>query len=384
VELKLAVLLTAERLPHGGVSSVCRELGISRQTYYEAKRRFDTGGIEALLPRSRRPHRSPRQTPAEVEDEIARIRKAKDDAGWDHGAWTIAQDMLRRGLQPPAVATINRVLVRRGLVVPQPQKRPRAANQRFAFTERNGCWQLDGCGWRLADGTKVTVLGIEDDCTRKALRHRAAESENAADTWICFIEAAARYGLPAILLSDNGKAFNSRRRGWTTDLDRNLTALGVQMVSSRTYHPQTCGKRERLHGTLKRWLAKQPPAQTLVQLQDQLDQFDALYNDRPHQALAGATPDETWTATPAAGRPPALSRPAARITTHKVDAHGCISVGRYVVGIGRARARTTVLAIQQGKDIGVFDGNKLVCHLTADPTRRYQSSGRPKGRPQQA
>src|SRR4051794_22428453 len=203
VELKLAVLLASERLGQGGVTAACRELGISRDTYYEAKKRFEACGVEGLLPRSRRPHRSPRQTDPAVEDEIVRLRKEKADAGWDAGAWTIAQAMLRSGQQPPSIATINRVLARRGLVEAQPQKRPNSATRRFAAEQRNGCWQLDGTGWRLADGTRVTILGIVDDCTRRALRHRAAVSENAADAWKCFVEAASVHGLPAMMLTDN-------------------------------------------------------------------------------------------------------------------------------------------------------------------------------------
>jgi len=381
VELKLAVLLAGGQLGHGGVTAACRELGISRDTYYEAKKRFDAGGVEGLLPRSRRPHCSPRQIDSAVEDEIVRLRKEKDVAGWDSGAWTIAQAMTRSGQQPPSLATINRVLVRRGLVEPQPQKRPKAATRRFAFAERNGCWQLDGTGWRLADGAKVTVLGIEDDCTRRALRHRAAASENAIDAWKCFVEAAAAHGLPAMMLTDNGVSFNSRRRGWTTELDRNLCALGVQVVSSRPYHPQTCGKRERLNGTLKRWLAKQPPAATLAELQRQLDTFDALYNDRPHQSLTGVTPNEAWAtvtvATP--GAEPAAS--PTTVHTGTVDPRGAVSVGRYLVAIGRAWTGTTVTVIRHGDDIGIFHGNRLLRHLTADPTKRYQGNGQPAGRP---
>jgi len=380
VELKLAVLLAGDELGRGGVTAACRELGISRDTYYEAKKRFEAGGIEGLLPQSRRPHRSPRQTDAAVEDEIVRLRKEKSGGGWDAGAWSIAQAMIRAGQQPPSLATINRVLVRRGLVDPQPQKRPKSATRRFAFDERNGCWQLDGTGWRLADGTKVTILGIVDDCTRRALRHRAAVSENATDAWKCLVEAATVHGLPAMLLTDNGASFNARRRGWTTDLDRNLSALGVRMVSSRLYHPQTCGKRERLNGTLKRWLTRQPLAATLADLQRQLDTFDALYNDRPHQSLAGATPNEAWAtasvATPAAE--PATTTLA--VHTGTVDPRGAVGAGRYLVAIGRAWTGSTVTVIRHGDEIGIFHGNTLLRHLTADPTKRYQGNGRPRGR----
>lgn len=379
MELKLAVLLAGDRLGHGGVAAACRELGISRQTYYEAKKRFDADGVEGLLPRSRRPGRSPRLTSAAVEDEIVRLRKSKSDAGWDCGAWTIAQAMSRAGWPSPSIATINRVLVRRGLVESQPRKRPNSATRRFASGERNGCWQLDGTSWRLADASKVTILGIEDDCTRRALRHRAAMSENGKDAWICFVEAAARHGLPAMMLTDNGASFNSRRRGWITELDRNLTALGVVMVSSSRNHPQTCGKRERLNGTLKRWLAKQPRARTLAELQTQLDTFDELYNDRPHQALTGATPNEAWITAPTAG---ALATTAAtpRVHAGTVDPRGSVGVRRYLIGIGRAWIGATVTVIEHDTEIGIFHGNTLLRHLTVDPTKRYQPTGQPRHR----
>ena len=380
MELKLAVLLASEQMGHGGVTAACRELGISRDTYYEAKKRFEARGVEGLLPRSRRPHRSPRQTDPAVEDEIVRLRKEKEAAGWDAGAWTIAQAMIRAGQQPPSLATINRVLVRRGLIEPQPQKRPNSATRSFAFTDRNGCWQLDGTSWRLTHGTRVTILGVEDDCTRRALRHRAAVSENATDAWKCFVEAAAVHGLPAMMLTDNGPSFNARRRGWTTELDRNLTALGIRVVSARPHHPQTCGKRERLNGTLKRWLDKQPRAATLDELQRQLDTFDTLYNDRPHQALTGSTPNEAWIAASAAA--PGAEPAATPTTVHSAtgDARGATSAGPYLVGVGRAWTGTAVTVIRHGDDIGIFHGNQLLRHLTADPAKRYQGNGQPRGR----
>jgi hypothetical protein len=345
---------------------------------YEAKRRFDAGGVEALLPRPRRPHHSPRQTPSAVEDEIVRVRKELAEEGWDNGAWSIRQRMLREGVAAPAVATINRVLVRRGQVRPAPQKRPKSAWRRFAFADRNGCWQLDGMKHKLADSTQVVIIGFEDDATRRSIRHRAAISENGEDAWECFVEGAARHGLPDVVLSDNSTAFNASRRGWTTALERNLNALGIRMIPASFHHPQTCGKRERLNGTLRRWLARQPPAQTLAELQAHLDRFDDLYNDRPHQAFDGETPNQRWHQLPVAqptGTPPT------RIHTVYVDPRGSVSVGRYLVGLGRGHTGTNVTIVTQGDEVAIFRGNELLRRLVIDPTRRYQPTGRPCGRP---
>ncbi|MBV9486589.1 MAG: helix-turn-helix domain-containing protein [Frankiaceae bacterium] len=150
VDVKLALVLGSP-LPRGSVSRVCRELGIGRDTYYEAKKRFEAEGPTGLLPRSRRPHRSPNQTPVEVEDAIVRARKELDDEGWDNGARSIAYRLQRQGVAPPAISTINSILRRRGLITDQPQKRPRSAIKRFEFPARNSCWQMDGTEWKLAD-----------------------------------------------------------------------------------------------------------------------------------------------------------------------------------------------------------------------------------------
>jgi Helix-turn-helix domain/Integrase core domain len=256
VDLKLAAVLAGG---HRGVSvrALCAELGIHPDTYYEAKKRFGAQGVIGLLPRSRRPARSPTQTPPAMEDAIVRARKELADEGWDSGARSIRYRLTRQGVAPPAVSTIHRVLRRRGLIVEQPQKRPKSAMRRFEFVDRNGCWQMDGTKWKLADGTQVVIIGAVDDHTRLGLAHLAAAGETSDAVWACFLVAVARHGLPAMMLTDNGPALNTDRRGRQAEFTRNLTALGVKAISAGDYHPQTCGKRERLNRTLKGWLTRQ-------------------------------------------------------------------------------------------------------------------------------
>src|SRR6266581_8960299 len=111
---------------------------------------------------------------------------------------------------------------------------------------------------------------------------------NAADVVQSFQKAAQLHGTPASLLSDNGAVFTGSYRGGKVLLEYELERLGVIFKNSRPYHPQTCGKVERLHQTLKRYLAKQPPAKTLAELQDQLDAFRHYYNHiRPHSGPEG-------------------------------------------------------------------------------------------------
>ena len=134
-------------------------------------------------------------------------------------------------------------MTRRGLVVPQPQKRPRASYRRFSFPRANDCWQLDGTEWALADGTKTHILEVLDDCTRELLASRACVSENAEDAIAVVETAMSWYGIPRMLLSDNGTALNPSRRGWLGRLVAMLVRLGVTPVSSTPKHPRTCGKR---------------------------------------------------------------------------------------------------------------------------------------------
>jgi transposase InsO family protein len=378
VDLKLALSVSGG-LPRGSVTKVCQELGISRQTYYEAKRRFDAEGVTGLLPRSRRPLSSPGRTAVAMEDAIVRARKELDDEGWDNGARSIRYRLQRQGLQPPAVSTIHEVLRRRGLVIEAPAKRPHSATKRFEFPAVNSCWQMDGTEWKLADGTKVVIIGVIDDHSRRSLGHYAARGETGDAVWACFLNAINKHGLPARVLTDNGTSFNARRRGWEVEFTRNLTALGVTPISSGNYHPQTNGKCERSHGTLKRWLAKMPPAPSIVELQDQLDVFDGAYDHRPHQSLDGKTPAERW-ATASREEPGQPRPPHTHVTTVKVDGRGSVAIGaRHQVQVGRRWSGTTVTVVKQGHQVGIFHGNVLVRDLTIDPTRRYQPSGQPRG-----
>ena len=168
-----AAIAAAVQTPGGSVTEFCTAAGISRQTYYRIGNRFLQEGAEGLIPRSRRPDRSPNRTPAEVEDDVVLARKQLAEEGWDNGAWSIQQRLSRLGRPAPSVATINRILTRRGLVVAEPRKRPLGPTTRFEYSERNACWQMDGTEWLLADGTKVTAISVLDDHTRRVLHHAA-------------------------------------------------------------------------------------------------------------------------------------------------------------------------------------------------------------------
>ena len=288
--------------------------------------------------------------------------------------------MVKR-LRSTSVATIWRILTRRGFVTPQPQKRPKASLIRFQADQPNERWQADTTHWHLADGSDVEILNIIDDHSRLAIASHARRVFKAADVVDTFDDAFTRHGLPASVLTDNGAVFTANFRGrGQVALERHLTALDIRQNHSRAYHPQTCGKVERFHQTLKRWLAAQDPADTLQQLQAQLDAFVAIYNtDRPHRALDRRTPTEAWHARPRATPAGDLSAPHYRVRRDIVNS-GRITLRHnsrlHHIGLGNAHNGTRVLILTADLHVRVItaDGH-LLRDLELDPTRDYQPRG---------
>jgi transposase InsO family protein len=377
METKLRAVFAAGLV---GISktALCAELEISRETFYKYKRRFDAEGPAGLVERSRRPHRSPGMISAELEDEIVRLRKTLP---LDHGAQAIAYHLERTGWPVPAVSTIHRALVRRGLVVPAPQKRPRSAVRRFEWLQPNDAWQIDATRWVLRSGREAWVMDVLDDHSRLVVAARVCSGPTGDAAWDAFCDATARYGVPAHVMSDNGVCFTGRLcSGGEAAFERDLRALGVHHIPSSPGHPQTCGKIERFHQTLKRWLHEQPLARSHAALQVQLDDFVAFYNDRPHGSLHGATPAERWHAT-AAARPGPPIPEAPHASFHTVAPNGIFAWGHHHrIGLGVEHAGQPVLVIARDDDIAVFGPGGLLRRFQLDRTRNYQPTGKPAGR----
>jgi transposase InsO family protein len=360
------------------VTALCRELNISRQTLYKYRRRFQAEGPAGLVERSRRPHSSPRQVSAETEEAIVRLRK---ELPVDCGAQSIAYQLERRGQFVPSVATIHRVLVRRGLVTPQPHKRPKVAWRRFEWPRPNDVWQIDATCWALSDGQTVWIMDVLDDHSRALVAARVDTGPTARIAWEAFTTAVQQWGLPAHVMNDNGSCFTGRlAKNGAADFERMLRSLGIRQICSRPGHPQTCGKLERSHQTTKAWLRLQPPASSIDELQDQLDQWREHYNRaRPHKALAGQTPYERWAASPPATPGPPIAGPV-RASVHSVHKAGHIGWSDYVVGIDSRLAGQHVLVVARDFDLAVYGQTGLLRRLTIDTTRRYQGTGIPPGR----
>jgi transposase InsO family protein len=374
------LIVTAVLVEERSKSEVAREYGVSRRWVITLVQRFLAEGETGLEPRSRRPLTSPQRTGPELEDEIVEIRKDLDKDGHQGGAATIAFHLEARHGTAPAVSTIWRILSARGFVTPQPHKRPKASYIRFQAAQPNERWQTDTTHWLLADGTDVEILNILDDHSRLCVGSDTLRVFKAQDVDTTFRQAAASYGDPATMLSDNGAIFTGRSRGRArVALEVTLNARGIGFRHSRPYHPQTNGKVERFHQTLKKWLAHQPPAKTLRHLQAQLDHFRAYYNTvRPHRALGRRTPQQAYDARPKAiptGTP--LDDTHYRIRHDTIDDNGVFTPRHnsrlHHIGIGRRHAGTDILVLVHDLHIRVLnDHGELLRELQLDPTKDYQ------------
>ncbi len=365
------------------VRAECALLGVSTKTFYKYLNRFVGEGVQGFYPQSRAPLNSPTRIGVEVEEVIVRARKELDDEGWDAGAEQIAfwiadhSDQWPVGVKVPSRATINRILERRGQIVRVPQRRPRPARRRFQAEKSNSMWQMDGFQFPLATGHVVVVLQITDDCSRMDLALRAARSENGEDVWAAFMHASSRYGLPACFLTDNGYAFSGRRRSWISRLEENLQTLGVRAITSSVAHPQTCGKNERAHRTVLKWLNKQSPPANLDELQVLLDRYKDHYNNRRRKThLAGMTPAQRYELGPIDGPGPDDRLWPVTIRSATVTVAGNITIDQHLLGIGRAFKRSPVAVIRQHREIAVFRDNELIAQFTLSGKRGYQPKKR--------
>lgn len=369
------------------VAAWCRVNGVNPRTFYRHRARVAVEG--QWQERSRRPHTTPTATGEPVVAEVLRLRQALAP---DNGADSIRAELVElaatqgwagRGLTVPSRVTINRILNRHGLLDKNPAKRPRSSWRSFSFARPRDCYQIDGTTHRLADGATVVAIDVIDDCSRVWVASHACPAETTDAALAAIAAAETDWGLPGLVLADNGTAFAHPRRftdkTLTSRFSRTLAEKGTRVIHSSPYHPQTCGKCERLHATAARLLDHHypdPPAD-LTELQTRLDHVRTHYNTvRRHSSIGRIPPQRAWQTAPSHGGPADLPRQTdATVHVLTVVANGTLTLGNHILSIGRRHAGTTVTVLRNGGHVTVYAGHgEPLGQLTINPAQRYQGS----------
>ena len=352
--------------------------GVSRQWIYDLLVRYKAGGLDALEPGSRKPHSNPRTLSPDKRAEIIALRGDLLSSGLDAGAASIAWHMRERDGKTPALSTIWRILRTEGLVTPQPKKRPKAYIIRFEAVQPNETWQSDFTHWRLADGSDVEIINWLDDHSRLLLKctvHKAITGPIVMDS---FNQCRSEYGTPFSTLTDNGNVYTARFSRGKNGFEYLLSELEIVQKNGSPAHPQTQGKIERFHQTLKKYLMQQQPAKNLAELQRQLDEFRTLYNTaRPHKALAMKTPQQSYEATIKATPKKAKDKEHYRVRYDSVDQFGKISLRRagkmHHLGIGVEHRLKRVIVVVDHYKVSVVEKKtgEILSQHEIQPTRTY-------------
>lgn len=274
---------------------LCRRFEISPPTAYKWLRRFAEGGTGGLRERSRRPHQSPFLTPPAMEAAALRVREA-------HPAWggrKIRARLLSMGHQQvPSPSTITAILRRHGLIDPAEAAKHRAW-QRFEHATPNALWQMDFKGHFAIDRGRCHPLTVLDDHSRFALGLEACANQQGTTVQQRLTCIFRRYGLPERMLMDNGAPWGNTWEHPYTPFTVWLLRLGVSVSHGRPYHPQTQGKDERFHRTLRAELLQGRSFADLSTCQQAFDRWRVVYNaERPHEALGLATPSSRYAISP--------------------------------------------------------------------------------------
>jgi transposase InsO family protein len=383
------LVITAVVVEGRSQAQVARDYGVSQSWISRLVARYRAEGDTAFEPRSRRPHASPTRLPQTTIDAIIALRHTLAGKGLDNGPHTIAWHLRHHHQLTVSVASISRHLHAAGLVEPHPQKRPKSSYIRFAAEQPNQCWQADFTHWWLSHRTHVEILCWLDDHSRYALSVTAHTRVTGHIVLAEFRKAVDTHGIPYSTLTDNGMVFTTRLaggKGGRNQFEHELRRLNVRQINSTPNHPTTCGKVERFHQTLKKWLNSQPRADTLTELQTQIDAFIDEYNHRrPHRSLPHrATPATIYTTRPKAAPGERLDTHN-RVRTDRVGQAGSVTLrinGRlHHIGIGRIHYRTRVLILVHDLNITIINAvtGEILRDFTLDPTSDYQPTGAPKG-----
>jgi transposase InsO family protein len=368
------------------VTDVARRYGVARQTVHVWLRSYATEGLRGLADRSSRPLSCPHQMAPQVEARIVEMRLAHP--GW--GPRTILYWLEHDGVTPlPGRTSVERCLVRHGLVTPRPRRRKRSDYRRWERARAMELWQMDIVGGvQIVDGSEAKIVSGIDDHSRFAVCARVVTRATARPVCDAFEYAMAAYGVPEAVLTDNGKVFTARfgPGPGPVRFDRICTDNGIDHILTAPRSPTTTGKVERWHKTLRREFLDGKTFASIQDAQAQLDVWVRHYNhERPHQAIGRVPPIERFRlAGPKPGpveadepEPPDLGVP---VTTRRVSTKGTISfaAAQYKAGAWLAGQEVEVVC-----DSGLVQlhhrGVLIATHARRHPLNK-QDAGMTRGR----
>lgn len=318
------------------MTELCQRFNISRQTGYKWLRRYVEGSVQGLNERSRRPQTCPRQCSSEMEQRVLALRR-------EHPCWggrKLRRLLEQSGASPvPAPSTITEILRRHGLLNAVDGAGSPAAWQRFEHAAPNDLWQMDFKGhFPLNSGGRCHPLTMLDDYSRYSLCLQAYDNERLETVQQGLIGAFRHYGLPSRMLMDNGPPWgDSGDQPWTR-LTAWLVRLGIGVSHGRPCHPQTQGKLERMHRTLKAEVLRDTAYTSLTQAQTAFDKWREIYNtQRPHDALDLGVPSDRYRSSVRA-YPETLPtiEYAPDVLVRKVQSRGDVHFQGYVLRVSSA------------------------------------------------
>ena len=344
----------AQRVLEGGwsVSRAAREFGVSRLAARKWVRRAREVGLAALAEESRRPHTIPRCSGQETVDEFLALKAKYPGFG--------AKKLVALMENPLSVRTGNRLLAKAGLA--GRERTSKADLQCFERTDANALWQMDfkRLGWR---SEHYEVLSVIDDATRFNIGLEGLSEQRLSLLQPVLWDLFGTYGLPAVILTDNGSVFNNSGTWRLSSFDAWLLKLGVLSIHGRPNHPQTQGKVERFHGTLESDKGQVLRAVNLGQAKPILSTYRDFYNwERPHEAIGQKLPGSVY--TPSSRKRPDFV-PEHHIpegaSSRKVDDEGWISYKgeRYKMGRGLAGEHVQIAGADPLNPTVLFYGYEL-------------------------
>jgi transposase InsO family protein len=277
------------------VRELCRRYQISPSTGYKWIGRYRESAEKALMEKSRRPKNSPNRSDPEFERQVLRIRT--EQSAW--GAVKIRRVLENEGIEVKAASTVHAILVRHGRIDPEESQKHQAW-QRFEHPMPNDLWQMDFKGhFAIRNRQRCHPLTVLDDHSRFVVCLKACENEKTETVQQHLTSAFRQYGLPLRMTMDNGAPWGSDAIHRDTPLTVWLRRLGVRVSHSRPYHPQTQGKDERFHRTLKAEFLRGRHFEAFLAIQPLFDDYRNVYNQRrPHQAIGLETPIHRYQISP--------------------------------------------------------------------------------------